>query len=289
MQPAQPILLRQVRDFGQIVTDTFRFLRQEGRPLFSAIAATCLPLALLAGFLVGKTVGDFQRMIMAGGFEDLDNFGQLGLALLGYFGIILVYVQLFAMVNEYLRAYHLGEHHGMRAGDLWRRGASQWGSYFGITFLIGLLSVVGIILCILPGIWIGVALVLANASHAIERTGATGGLKRSFALMKDRWWETFGLVIVVTLIQSVIAMALMLPLTIISFAVGINTAMDDGGPDAMLGWYGTYMAISTMVQTGLNMLTYPIVTVAVAMKYFTIVEEKEGLGLKQRIEGFDQA
>ncbi len=292
MQNIAPVQLRQVRDFGQIVNDTFRFLRQNGRTLFGAIAATCIPLALLAGFLVGKTVGDFQQMLVRSRFDGLGDLSGLGLALLGYLGILLVYVQLLAMVNEYIRAYHLGEHHGMRTGDLWRRGASQWPTYFGIAFLTGVITVVGALLCVLPGIWAAIALSLVYVCHAIERTGASDSLTRSYKLIQDRWWETFGLLIVVGLIQAVITMALMLPLTVVSFIVGFNTTFtgfENGDMDGGVGWLSTYTAISTMAQTALNMLTYPIIMVAMALKYFTLVEEKEGAGLRQRLEGFEQA
>lgn len=295
MQPDTPVRLREVRDFGQIITTTFQFLKQNRGPLFKAIATVCLPLGMIAGFLMGKSVGDLQGMILSmAGRNDPEAMlgglmgGMLPMAL-GYILLIAAFVLLVAVINEYLRSYHLGEHHAISNGDLWKRTFGQVGSYLGTGFLSMVLITLGFLLCILPGFYPLTIFSLVFICHAIERTGVTGSMARSNNLVKDRFWETLGLVVVIGIINAVIGYALMLPITIIGFAVGLNSftnLMQDGGyPE----WYGTFMAVQMSFQMAISMLTYPIVSVAMGLKYFSLVEEKEGAGLRERIQGFDQA
>jgi hypothetical protein len=296
MQPHAPVRLREVRDFGQIITTTFQFLKQNKGPLFRVIGTVCLPTAILAGFLLGKSVGDIQSMAFSmprAGDPDtvLGKLmgGMLPMAL-GYLLLVAAFVGLIAVVNEYLRAYNLGEHQTISNGDLWKRALGQSGVYFGTGFLSMLLIGLGFMLCILPGFYPLTIFALVFVCHAIERTGVTGSMARSNQLVKGRFWETLGLVVVVGLINSVIGYALMLPFTIAGAIIGFNMLtglMEDGSgyPD----WYSSFMAAQFSYQMAVSMLTYPIVTVAIGLKYFSLVEEKESAGLRERIQGFEQA
>ncbi|MBL7950922.1 MAG: hypothetical protein JNM62_04325 [Flavobacteriales bacterium] len=297
MQNAAPVQLSQVRDFGQIISTTFVFLRQEWRPLFRALAVICLPPAIIAGFFVGKTVGDIQSMSFGGSTTDpmwmfTGMMNQLLPLALGYLLMLAAFLLMVAVTYEYIRAYHLGEHHGMTPGDLWKRVVGQLGSYLGIGFLSTLLMAVGLVLCILPGFYVMTVLGLAMVAHAMERTGATGSMGRSNNLVRDRFWETLGLILVIGIIQTFITGILMAPFSIVSMVVSFNStfgAIQSGAQPELPAWMAIYTAFTTALQMALSMLTYPIVGVALALKYFTLVEEKEGVGLRQRMEGFDQA
>jgi hypothetical protein len=70
---------------------------------------------------------------------------------------------------------------GRRAGPL------AW-----LTFVGGLLVVVGLLLCILPGIWLGIAWSVAVPALLFEEVRGTRALERSFRLVRHRWWPTFG-------------------------------------------------------------------------------------------------
>ena len=296
MQYAEPVQLRQVRDFSQIIATTITFLKQNWRQLFRAIAIFSLPTALIGGFLAGGSVAGLQRMSMTPGGDPtaiLENMGSSVIGMIpGYILLMFGYVVLVAVVHEYLRAYHLGEHMVLGPGDLLKRAFSQLGSYFGASFLIGLLSVVAIILCILPVFYVMTVLSLALMAHAIERTGGSGALARSNKLVQGDFWPTLGLVLVVGIINYLLNVVVQLPFTIVNLVVGINTGMDmvrDGGSSGFPSWYGIFMSIGVAIQWSAMMLTYPIVAVAMGLKYFSRVEETEGHGLKERIAGFEQA
>lgn len=297
MQNAAPVQLSQVRDFGQIISTTFTFLRQEWRPLFRALAVICIPPAVIAGFFIGKTMGDIQSLSFGDSVNDptwmvKGMLNQWLPMVLGYILLIVAFLLVVAVTYEYIRAYHLGEHFGITPGDLWKRVSSQLGSYAGIGFLCSLLVGVGFMLCFLPGFFAMTVLGLTMVAHAIERTGVTGSMGRSNNLVRDRFWETLGLIIIIGIIHSFITGILMAPFTIVSMVVTMNStfgAIESGVQPELPVWMAIYTALTTALQMAVTMLTYPIVSVALALKYFTLVEEKEGHSLRQRMEAFDKA
>ncbi len=297
MQNAVPVQLSQVRDFGQIISTTFVFLKQNWRPLLRAIAVICLPPALVAGFLVGKTMGDIQSLSIGDSAGDpFAMFSGMMNSMLplvvGYLLLIASFILMTTISYEYMRAYHHNEHVGITPGELWKRSTGQLGSYFGISFLSGLLMLVGFVLCILPGFYALTMLALALACHAFERTGATGSMARSNNLVQGRFWETLGLVIVIGIIQSFLTGALMLPFTVVSMVVTFNSTIDSisaGGKPELPAWLVMFTAFSTALQMAITLLSYPIVVVGLSLKYFTLIEEKEGHGLRKKMEGFSQA
>lgn len=80
--------------------------------------------------------------------------------------------------------------------------ASKARSYVGVGFrtfcsnllagiLISLGVFIGLILFILPGIYLGVAWILAHNVIVIEKLGGIGGIGRSFALVRKNWCYVF--------------------------------------------------------------------------------------------------
>ncbi|HQV51280.1 MAG: hypothetical protein IPI00_15825 [Flavobacteriales bacterium] len=294
MQNIEPVQLRQVRDLGQIVTSTFQFLKQNWKPLFRAIGTIVIPIALIAGFFMGKTVGDLQGMIFSGSLsgEPSAMLGALAGNMLpmigGYILVFAAVMLLIAIVHEYIRLYDMGQHHGVTTAQLWSLSTGQLGSYIGMSILSGLLVMLGALLCIFPLFYPLTVLSLILIVHAIERKGATGSMSRSNELVQGRFWDTLGLVIVIGLVNAVVSYAIMLPITIVGAVLGFNgiMAMAEGEPGAMDG-YGMFMSIQMAIQMAVTVLTYPIVYVGLSLKYFSLVEEKEGSGLRQKVEGFE--
>lgn len=289
--------LRQVRDFSQILGTSFTLYKRHFMPLLRTAGVICLPMAVAGGFLSGGTFAGIQRLQFSTGSASPDDVlgivsGMLLTLVPGLLLIIAGWLLLVAMVHEYLRAVSLGEEAMLTPGELFKRGMGQFGSYFGASFLVGLLTLLGTFLCIVPGIYAYTVLSLALAAHAIERSGGSGSLGRSNQLVQGDFWPTLGLVVVVALINYLLNMVVQLPFTITGLVIGINTGMGALDPDGAAGlpsWYGVFLSISTAVQWCAQMLTYPLIAIAMVLKYLSRVEEKEGVGLRQKMEGFDRA
>jgi hypothetical protein len=64
---------------------------------------------------------------------------------------------------------------------------------------------VGLLALIIPGIWLAGSLTMLSAVVALEDVGPVEALRRSFQLVRGRWWPTVGFLLLVGLLGSVAA------------------------------------------------------------------------------------
>jgi hypothetical protein len=80
---------------------------------------------------------------------------------------------------------------------------SSISSLLTVGFIIGILTVLGLVLFILPGIIVTVMFSLSVQVIMIERLGILESLRRSRRLVADRWGKTFAVIFLVFLITAV--------------------------------------------------------------------------------------
>lgn len=279
-----PVQLRQVRDFEQTIGDAIMFMRQNGGVLARCVVVVAALPMVLQGIL---SAWQAANPVMPDANDPFglmfDIYGQLFLVLIpSLIGRVLV----ICVTLEYVRAYLRNEHHGMTSGQLWKNSSGQFWSYLGIWFLSYLMYIVGLILCILPGVYLMTVFVLAGVVHAIERSGVGDGLGRSFKLANANFWPMLGLCAVLALIQIAVNIALALPLTLFS---GIEQIFEPGftGQVDLPLWKVVVSGILTTIAGILEQVVHAAVIIALALRYFSIVEGSQGLGMKEKLEGFD--
>ena len=145
----------------------------------------------------------------------------------------------------------------------------------GILMLIGwiIAETIGFILLILPGfavlcaaIYLAVRWSLVVAAMMAEDIGPIRGLGRSWNLVSGSWWRTFGILLIVWVLQVIITYGLFILFGVI----------------AALFSTGDFQA--ALVQVGgtlLSAVVSPITTIAVTLLYFDLRVRKEGLDLDQ--------
>lgn len=75
-----------------------------------------------------------------------------------------------------------------------------------IAGIIGFLAImVGLVALILPGLWLAGCFSMVSAVVALENVGPVDALRRSFYLVRGRWWPTVGFLLLVGLFGSVAA------------------------------------------------------------------------------------
>jgi hypothetical protein len=76
-------------------------------------------------------------------------------------------------------------------------------------FLVSIFFTFGLLLLILPGIWIAVATALTSPCLLfLNGTDSIGAIKESMALVKNHWWQVFGFLCVCLLILAMGALVL---------------------------------------------------------------------------------
>ena len=84
--------------------------------------------------------------------------------------------------------------------DAWKK---LWG-YLLISILVGFFTILSFLLLFIPGLIVGIYLMLCPYVFIIEGGKGMNVLKRSWALVKGNWWEVFGRIILLNIAVMII-------------------------------------------------------------------------------------
>jgi hypothetical protein len=83
-------------------------------------------------------------------------------------------------------------------------GVPRVGGVLLVSGLVGLATIAGFILFIIPGIWIGVRLAVSVEALVVEGRRGTQAMGRSWELVGGHWWHAFGALVVAGLLTGVV-------------------------------------------------------------------------------------
>jgi len=166
-------------DIGRIIGEAFRVYRENAGPLLGG-AAVVIGLAAIVSGLLATT-------------------GSLILALIGLVVTVTADVLYIGYVVKLVQDVRDGRR-DFAVGDLFRAAVP----FIGVLFLNGLIfgiSVgIGLILLIIPGLFLLTIWSVAPPSIVVERRGAIEAFGRSRELVRGEGWSVFGVIIVTFLI-----------------------------------------------------------------------------------------
>lgn len=286
MDPFQKIELRKTRNFSEKLNITFEFIRQNFRQFIPAILFISVPL-----YIIGKIIiSYYQNFIMPSSVEGSDVItmvgGMFGFFFLAYLFIGLGYLFNASLIYNYVRLY--GEREDPRlitVSDIWEYAKKDIGSLFVAGLLVGIVSVVGFFVFVIPGIYLGVTLSLITSVIIFERKSVGDAFSRCFTLIKDKWWSTFGLLFIAALIQGSMGAIFNIPEIVFTFIITFHRESSDFISDPPL-WQQTGILLSACLSAiGAGLLSC-ISYLALAFQYFNLSERLEAAGLMARIETF---
>ena len=142
------------------------------------------------------------------------------------------------------------------------------------------------------GVFIGlfyfiIAISILFFVRAYEKIGFFVALSRCFFLIRDKWWSTFGLIFILSLVQSTISSLFLIPWYINFFISMMHTI--DGDPFQEPSFLSElvnnlFMTLYFIV----SFLLYALPLIALAFQYLNLVELKEAKGLLSKIETIGQ-
>jgi hypothetical protein len=149
----------------------------------------------------------------------------------------------------------------------------------GSGIVIGLLVLFASVFCLIPGIYLYPIMALVLPIMVIENTSFGYAFNQSFRLIKDNWWSTFGVLVVIFIVLYVASMILVVPASLLSmgslffhFTKGDNTSK--------------VIAVIVAVLQSVVYVFQILMTTAACICYFSLTENKEGTGLLERINQF---
>jgi len=282
------INFKQERDFGDLFNATFGFISQEFKRLGTAILYFVVPFLLLSAIamtIYSVKAQEFTQAMVQGDKPDpFAIFSVMG-SLLGYIGVAMAFsliaiTMLFSTVYSYIKLYVEKGAEGFTINDVWIQVTSNFWALLVASIVTALAVLVGTVFCVLPGIYLAVALSFVFCIMIFEEKKFTDAFKRSMKLINTNWWLTFGVFVIVMIIVYILAILLSIPSMIFGFKSLLSNIKDAQNQMLNLptGFY-IFNAITSLFTQVLMVI--PIVISA--FLYYSTVEKVEKPSLMDKI------
>lgn len=277
----QGINLRQKRDFGDLLSVTFEFLKENFKPLFRLLLIYVGPFLLVSAILGATIQANNFQTIISRDFNSLHEIFDYKYLLLIIVSVV-SNVFLVGAVYGYIALYYKHGSNDFEIEDVWENMKENFWMLLGTTIVSGIIAGFATLFFIIPGIYVGVCLSIILAMRVIEQNPLGDAISRCFTLVKSDWWLTFGIIIVVYIIVSMLSFVFVIPQLIITALVSFSSIQ---GTDAD---YGIAYKIVTTITTFCTSFLSAIPMITLAFHYFNLVEKKENPGLTYRIQEINQ-
>ncbi|QXV65689.1 hypothetical protein INP83_00920 [Mucilaginibacter sp. 21P] len=282
MQPK--IELAKTRDFGEIINDTFTFIKQNFKDLVKNLYLFCGVVYFAGAALIAMQ--QYQMVNAASSFGQegpatYNSFDKLNLFGVKYFagmGLMIIGSALSVLsIIGYMALYK-------QKGNIKPTSAEVWGYmkyYFGRTILatlvITVLLIIGFALCIIPGIYLFPIFGIIFPIMIMENGSFGYSFNRSFQLIRNNWWLTAGAILVSWIIMYFIVMAISLPAAFLGISATLLR------PTTALNNFGIITPIVTVALQMISLVCYIVPMVTLGLCYYNLSESKEGTSLLERI------
>jgi hypothetical protein len=279
-----PIEFHKQRELGELITDTFRFIKENFKPLFKVIFKVTGPVF----FILLLAIGYYSYL----GMDILENpylissmemdMGTYFISLFIIFlSLMAFYVLLYGSVLHYIESYknNAGK---VEETEIYSGVKNDFGKLLGLIFIAGIITIAGLLLCVLPGVYLWVPMSLAPAILIFTKKPVFDAIGYAFDLIKNNWWTSFASLFIISLLVYIIGIIFQVPLTIYFFIKTLASSQETSVADtsAVVDWiYIFFNVVSSLFQYLLSV----IIIVASAFIYYHLDEKKNATGSYQRI------
>jgi hypothetical protein len=278
MTTEQPIVLLQQRDFGQKINASFDFAIKNLGPLAKSIMFIAGPPALLSGIAQGM----YQSRLLTAGIQKNSMESLYQYLTLEYFLVVLLssvtYFLCYAAVSSFMVLYEeKGAGSKITPGDVWQKIVENLSVSVISSILVLLAILLGFVFLIIPGIYFAVCYQLYLMVIIREKSSATDAMNRSHNLVRGKWWSTFGLVMIMSIIAGIISIVFQFPVLLATIFTTLGVGNGIAASPIVL------IIASIISIVGSNFVN-GLVWIAVGFQYYNLVERRDGSGLRSEIE-----
>jgi len=287
----QYIEFKKQRELGEILSDTFGFIRGQFKTFFGTILKIVGPYLLVMLISLGfyyYFIGDMFSFSVQTSNEFFNPIMMILVFIIFFLAIIAAYVMAQATVLFYIKSY--ANNKGViNFEEIKKNVYTHFWSFIGLGLLVGMSIMVGFIFCIIPGIYLYPILALSFSVMVFNQKGVSEAYGYSFTLIKDNWWITFITFFVIGIIVGIASYAFSIP-AYIYMMVKMGTMAGETDPVALTGGifdpiYILLNLLSVSVQFLLNIITL----VAGVLIYFNLNEKKNFTGTYERIDNLGKS
>ena len=254
---------------GEILDVAIKIYRERFGSLVRAVAVVVGPVSLVSALVQVSAFPDLNSFDTTVDPEaapdfDFDDFWAFMAGIL-----VVVFLSFIASQVATAASFKIVSGAYLDVEDDWRDSLrfalSRLRPLIWLAILSGVLVALGFIACIIPGIYFYGAWAVAVPVLLLEDVRGRQALKRSRALVTDRWWPTVGALLVAFVLAGIVQALISGLLVAVTFS---------GGNDLV-------EAIAQAVgNTVGSMLTTPFTAAVVAAVYFDLRVRKEGFDLE---------
>jgi len=290
------INVKQTRNIGDILTDTFTYIRVYYKSLTRMIAVYVLAPLMIGSLMFSVTMGE----MFTGEIQDFTASQDspllgVGLELFGgFFFLMIAYLLLMGVIYQHI--YYAGK--GKVPDNISDFSEGMFSKLMRfIPFMIllyiiligvmilGIFSLVEIsfllLLLLIPlGAFILIRLLLFPIAYFVEDAGGFNSLVRSWELTSGYFWQTFGVYLLISIVFGVLSQLLSMPLFLVTAIAGAGLGSESVILEVIVIF--TY-TISFVFQV----LFFAAQSIALGLQYFNLEERKEGHSLGEQVAGLE--
>lgn len=185
--PEPRLDLLRPRSVGELLSTTVALFMRHSGLFLSVTLLVVAPVIVLVEGVWGKALRDGPHAHPSGGAAAV-------LTLLTVLVIPPLVTGLHAVIVR-----DLGEGRVLGVGEALRLAAPRFPAAVGAIVLFAAGVMVGLLLIVIPGIWLSARWYFAAQAAVLEGTSPSTSLQRSAALVDGRWWATFGALVAAAL------------------------------------------------------------------------------------------
>lgn len=285
------INFKKERDLGSIITDTFKFIKEEYRTLFRLYIKHVGWLLLLV--IAASTYYQYQSLKISTNVLTetgpaaflTEMIADTGIAILLLSVASIAYSALsLVVITSIIKSYV--QNNGEINEDEVNQFVKQFfGRTLGSLVVVGLLVFIGFLLCVLPGIYLIVPLSLIFPILVFQEKTFAEAFSESFKLIKNNWWISFATLLVVSILISLIGGLFQLPIVVMT-AMETFVSIQDGtgtpGTETLSGnWlYMLFYILAALAQYLLGIVTL----ISLTLVYFNLNEFHNKTGTLEDID-----
>jgi hypothetical protein len=252
---------------GEILDVAIKIYLRNAWTLFRVVLVVVAPVEIVSALIQASAASNGSGIDTTGDIDLVDSHDlALYLSAVGaaaILGVLANTVATGASFKAVADAY-LGEQPTWRSSL--RFAFVRLHSILWITILSGIATAVGFILCGVPGVYLWIAFAVAVPVLLTEGVKGTSALGRSRALVRGRWWGTFGVVLLGTILAGVVSAA-------IGALAGLAAGTTD--PGSVAGFL-----VNSVSGTLGSMISTPFTAAFVSVLYFDLRVRKEAFDLQ---------
>jgi len=280
------IIFKKQRELGEIISDTFAFIREEFKPFLKTtlqISGPYLVLFLISTSFYIYTSGDLFDFQINQDFSAIKNLPlTFGALLLFMLTGVLAYVYANSAALHYIKSYIKNE--GNVNVEEVKESVKEtiWG-FLGLGVLKWITLIFAMLLCCLPIFYAMVPMFVIFCIYVFENKDATDSYSYSFSLINSDFWMTLFTIIIIGLIVYIASYVFSLPAGIYSIVkMGIFSGEMD--PKNMMDFVDPIYILLNIFSYLFKFLLNLILTVSSAFIYFNLNEKLNFTGTYERIQ-----